>query len=224
MRRMAAQTTTGAAPARAPLGEMEDSWCEAFRRRHAPSNVGRVPWARRWACFRSAGMRTMGAVSILFDSSHQHRVFAVVRAVEGRRCPPAFRRESRDVGVWDVAEYFRARCVGCRRYAKPLAIDLLRARRRAEPRTRSPQFVTLAALIADLARFSSKMMRSRVSMADCQDLRVIWFVVRSRRPGRDCQSGRMSAPRGSFRAVNSALISREANLYKLARSFFVQRR
>jgi hypothetical protein len=82
-----------------------------------------------------------GAVSILFGSpAHQHRVFTVVCAIECRQQLPAFRREVRDVGVWNVAEYFSKirwfnRCAGCgcrryaRRYVKPLAIGALLAGR-----------------------------------------------------------------------------------------------
>ena len=48
-----------------------------------------------------------GAVSILFNSpAHQHRVFTVVCAIEGRQQLPAFRREPLNVGVSDVAKYF----------------------------------------------------------------------------------------------------------------------
>jgi hypothetical protein len=39
-----------------------------------------------------------------FDSSHQHRALSVVCAIECRQQLPAFRREPRDIGVWDVAE------------------------------------------------------------------------------------------------------------------------
>jgi len=51
------------------------------------------------------------ALSSLFDSTHQHRVLTVVRAIEGRHCLPAFRREPRGISVSDVAKLFRAiRC------------------------------------------------------------------------------------------------------------------
>jgi hypothetical protein len=38
----------------------------------------------------------------------------MVRAIEGWRCQPASRRESRDVGVPNTAEYFSACCAVCR--------------------------------------------------------------------------------------------------------------
>ena len=115
--------------------------------------------------------------SSLFDSSHQHRVLAVVCAIERRQRLPAFRREPRDVGVSDVAKHFRgsdARCVGCRRYAKryakPLAMGALPARRRAEPRTGSLRLVSA-----------------------CRIARRIWCAVKgSPRPGR--ASGRRGRP------------------------------
>ena len=96
------------------------------------------------------------ASTSLFDSSHQHRVFTVVRAIESRQRLPAFRRESRNVGVSNIVEYFRARCGGygryAIRYAKPLAISLLLACLRAEPRCRSLWLVGFAALLADVPR------------------------------------------------------------------------
>ena len=61
-------------------------------------------------------------LSSLFDSSHQHRVFAVVRTLEGRRCLPAFRRESRNVSVSNIAEYFR--CPMCPDVGVTLGVTL----------------------------------------------------------------------------------------------------
>jgi hypothetical protein len=46
--------------------------------------------------------------------SHQAGIFTVVRAIEGWRCLPASRRESRDVGVPNTAEYLSACCAVCR--------------------------------------------------------------------------------------------------------------
>jgi hypothetical protein len=81
--------------------------------------------------------------------THQHRVFTVVRAIESRQRLPAFRREPRDVGVSDVAKHFIGNRRNAKRNARPLVVGALSACRRAEPRTGSLRFVTLAAVLTD---------------------------------------------------------------------------
>ena len=85
-------------------------------------------WPQRRSC---DGSSTASISLSLFDSTHQHRVFTVVRAIECRQSLPAFRREPRDIGVSDVAKHFRGirwfnRCVGCgcdRRRSEVIAIE-----------------------------------------------------------------------------------------------------